>query len=244
MDTYYKDILNKIEQLIEQQEIKKAYVLLEEELSMPYIPKEYEEQLVAYHNQCKCEVAFQQKQQHNQAENMEELLKGSVAEQLAAVDLLKKLNIRSHLHMIKGYFMETPHPLVRSFLIEALIEQHITDEITLLHDGIEVTFIPCCIEKPLECDGAVIAVQYLKEWFENENPTFFMMCIESLIKELYLRLPWNIEEDEGELLALSIANYVYIASDDEKGWNAFIIEKALAQKCSFELLLNKHDVLL
>lgn len=244
MDTYYKEFLNEIEQLIEKKDMQKAYTMLHEELSMPYIPKDYEEQMVIYYNQCRSELTLQQGQRNHQEEDIEKLLQGSMVEQFAAVDILKKLNIRNYIQVIEDYFMKTPHPFVRSLLIEALMEQNITDEITLLDEGMEITFVPCYVEQPMECDGATTAIQYLKDWFENENPTFLMMCIESLVKELYLRLPFNVEEDEGELIALAIVKYVFHASDDIVGWNTFIIEKALAQKSSFELLLNKHDVLL
>ncbi len=244
MDTYYEEILNDIMQLIEKKDMHKAYTMLHEELSMPYIPKEYEEQMIEYYNLCRSELTLQQGNQNHQEEDIEKLLQGSIAEQFAAVDILKKLNIRKYIEVIEAYFMKSSHPFVRSLLIEALMEQNITDEMKLLDEGVEITFVPCYIEQPMECDGATTAVQYLRDWFENENPTFLMMCIESLIKELYLRLPYNVVEDEGELLALSIAKYVFHASDDITGWNAFIIEKALAQKSSFELLLNKHDVLL
>lgn len=45
MDTYYEDILKKVEMQMEQHDHQAAYQILEEELSMPYIPKEYEHRL-------------------------------------------------------------------------------------------------------------------------------------------------------------------------------------------------------
>ncbi|MFR6489544.1 MAG: DUF3196 family protein, partial [Clostridium sp.] len=37
MDTYYEDILKKVEALIEDAQYAEAYTILDEELSMPYI---------------------------------------------------------------------------------------------------------------------------------------------------------------------------------------------------------------
>ena len=69
-----------------------------------------------------------------------------------------------------------------------------------------------------------------------------MMCVESLIKEAYLRLPFTIEEDEAFDLAVDIACYVFKANEDKEGLMMFLNEKGLAQSYGYELLLSKHDV--
>lgn len=241
MDTYYEDILKKVETQMAEQDFQDAFNILEEELSMPYIPKEYEEKLIAYYNQCRGEVKLNTTRQYSE-EDIEALLKGSLEEQFLAIEQLKKSNIRNHMDEIQDYLKHNPHYLVRSFLMEALMEQNITDEITAEMDGLEVTFTPCYIEPPMESDGVVSAVGYLKDWFENDNPTFTMMCVECLVKEAYLRLPFNIEEDESLDLALAIAGYVFMANGEREAWEVFLEEKGLAQKCGYELLLNKHDI--
>ena len=40
MDTYYEDILKKVETLMKDAQFAEAYAILDEELSMPYIPRE------------------------------------------------------------------------------------------------------------------------------------------------------------------------------------------------------------
>ena len=56
MDTYYEDILKKVEMQMEQHDHQAAYQILEEELSMPYIPKEYEQRLIDLYNACRSEL--------------------------------------------------------------------------------------------------------------------------------------------------------------------------------------------
>ena len=56
MDTYYEDILNKVEQLIAENDIQNAFCILEEELSMPYIPKAYEDRLISLYNDCRSQI--------------------------------------------------------------------------------------------------------------------------------------------------------------------------------------------
>jgi len=109
-------------------------------------------------------------------------------------------------------------------------------------DGLEVTFSPCSLDAPMESEGALEAVNYLKDWFENDNPTFTMMCVETLVKEAYLRLPFNIEEDEALPLAAAVTAYVFHAYEEHEAWMLFEEEKGLAQYRGYELLLRKHEM--
>ncbi|WP_416324748.1 hypothetical protein [[Eubacterium] hominis] len=243
MDSYYEDILKKVENLKQNQGYDECLKILEEELSMPYIPREYEERLIADYNECRAVIRQDdRKQTVYDEEDIADLLNGSLDEAFLAIEQLKKSNIRNHLTEIQDYLMNDPHYLVRSFLMEAMMEQNITDEITTLIDGLEVTFTPCYIEAPMESDGVVSAIELLREWFENEDPSFLMMCVESLVKEAYLKLPFNVEEDEAMNLAVAIVCYVFIASDNREGMELFLKEKSLGQYQGYELLLDKHEM--
>lgn len=241
MDTYYEDILKKAEALIAEEQYEKAYAILDEELSMPYIPKEYEEPLIAYYNQCRSECKWKDAA-GSRDENIEALLNGSLEEAFLAIEQLKKSNIRNHMNAVSLYLSDQPHFLVRSLLIEAMMEQNITDEVCVEIDGLEVSFSPCSIDAPMDSDGALMAVEQLRDWFENDNPTFTTMCVETLVKEAYLRLPFNIEEDDALPLAAAIANYVFCAYEEQDAWKCFEEEKGLAQYRGYELLLRKHEM--
>ena len=240
MDTYYEDILKEVDAFVENKNYQKAYAILEEELSMPYIPKEYEQRLIDLYNLCRSEVKTSTTQAYTE-EDIERLLKGSLDEQFLAIEQIRKSNIRNHLDVIREYLSDHPHYLIRSYLIEALMEQNVSDEFTIELDGCIVTFAPCFIEPPMDSDGALEAITYLKEWFENENPTFMMMCVETLVKEAYLRLPYNIEEEDTLGIALGVAHYVFKAHDQKDDFNRFIDEKNLAWNSGYELLLSRHE---
>ena len=242
MDTYYEDILKKVENQIAEHNIRNAFQVLEEELSMPYIPKEYEVKLIDYYNQCRSLLRQQQSPKSYSDEDIGALLNGSLEEQFLAIEQLKKSNIRNYIEEIRSYFLNEPHYFVRSCLMEALMEQNVSEEFTTIMDGLEITFTPCFIELPSESEGVEQAIQYLREWFENENPTFLMMCVDSLMKEAYLRLPFTIEAEDAFDFAVDIACYVYKANEDREGLLGFLDEKGLAKSYGYELLLSKHDV--
>lgn len=242
MDTYYEDILVKVENHMKENDFSNAFKILEDELSMPYIPKDVEEKMISYYNQCRSELRNDTSKVYHE-EDIDMLLQGSLDEQFLAIEQLKKSNIRNHFEAIASYLSNHPNTLVRSLLIEAMMEQNVTDEFTTEVNGLEVTFSPCAIEMPMETEGVRIAVQYLKDWFENDNPTFTMMCVETLIREAYLRLPFNIDEEEGIAIAAGIAHYVFCAHEEQEAWKIFSAENELAQYEDYELLLSMHDFL-
>lgn len=242
MDTYYEEILKKVETHMNEKDYQSAYRILEEELSMPYIPKDIEEQLIENYNQCRSELRVTESKSYDE-EDIDSLLQGSLEEQFLAIEQLKKSNIRNHFAAIQNYLSrEDLNTLVRSLLIEALMEQNVTDEFTTDVDGLSVCFTPCAIENPMETDGVQEAVKLLRDWFESDNPTFTMMCVETLVKEAYLRLPFNIDEEEALLLATGVVHYVFQAHEELEAWNAFCEEKKLAQYAGYELLLSMHDM--
>lgn len=242
MESYYEEILKEIRKLMAEGNVPEAFAILEDELAMPYIPKESETQLIELYNECRAHLRSERVERSYDDEDVIDLLQGSLEEQFMAVELLKKSNLRNHLDAVRDYLCGEPDILVRSLLIDAMMEQNISEEMHTIEDGMEVTFLPSYIEAPMRAKGAMIAANTLCEWFEDEDPTFLKLCIESLIQEAYLHLPFNIDEDEGIALATAIVGYVYHAQRDESAFATFLAEKNLAQEAGFALLLNKHGI--
>lgn len=242
VEYYYEDILDQLHKLMAEKKYQEASVILEKELSMPYIPKESEAKLLALYQECRSECQYQKAQRYHDEEDVEALLNGSLEEQFMAVELLKKSNLRNHLDIIEQYLCHQPHGLVSALLIDAMMEQKIADEMHMIYNGMEISFLPCYIEAPMRAKGAITAASALCDWFEDENPTFLKLCMESLIQECYLHLPFSIDEDEGIPLALSIVYYVKAAEGDQDSMDAFLKAKGLEKELGFALLLNKHGI--
>ena len=90
MDTYYEDILKKVENLKQDEDYDACLKILEEELSMPYIPKEYEDQLVDHYNECRSVVRQNRKAKVYDEDDIADLLNGSLDEAFLAIEQLKK----------------------------------------------------------------------------------------------------------------------------------------------------------
>ncbi|WP_075878074.1 hypothetical protein [Merdibacter massiliensis] len=241
MDSYYDTLIKKCKALMQEEEYGKAKELLEEELSMPYIPKDAEEKIIALYNDCRSTLRLKQPTQSNKEYAIDDLLKGSIEEQFQAVEQLRSSNIRNHLGVVQEAFATNKNEWVKAFLIEALCEQNVSDAFTLEKDGLQYTFVPCALTLPRDDEALHQCVKKLREWFENENPSFLSLCVETLMQEAYLRLPMDIDETECDALALAVVKYVFGAYQMPQAFAAFLEEKDLAFDNGYELLLEKHD---
>lgn len=241
-DGYYEKLLEDIKSNMHSGNYHEAMNLLEEEFRMPYIPKEYEEQLIPLYNECRSELNVSKVEHKYSEEDIESLLNGSIDQAFQAVELLKASNVRKHIEEVEAYLSNEPHFLIRSLLIECLVEQEIRDEITINYDGLEVTITPSYIEMPNEQDAFVKAVKQVQDYYENDNPTFLMMCVECMIKEMFFKLPFTLADDEINYFIYAILMYVYQANDDKEGFKTFIHEKNLANYGGYDLLLYKYDI--
>ena len=194
MSSYYDTILKRVESEMEKGDFAEAMKLLEEELSMPYIPKEDEERIITKYNLCRSELRAQEKPRRSAVEDIGDLLRGSIDEQFQAVEQLRKSNIRNYADEVREALHAVRSDWVKAFLIEALIEQSVSEEFTVEHEGLDYRFVPCALTLPSQSDGVHQAVEQLREWFEHEDPSFLALCVETLMQEAYLRLPEDIDE--------------------------------------------------
>ena len=241
MNIYYEEVIAKIKNLIEKEEYEKAYFIVQEELSLPYIEKGYEEQFIQFYNELKTMVRKDKVKVYDD-EDIDALLNGSLDEVFLAIEQLRNLNIRNHLDAIRTYLKNEPHFLAKAYLIEALMEQNVSEEFEVEHEEMNVTFIPCYIEPVMECDGTLEVIEYLREWFENDNPSMLMMCVETLVKETYLMLPFNIEIEDAKAIAISIALYVFVAMGQNDQIQSFLDKYELESECGYPLLINGYDM--
>lgn len=237
MESFYKEMIAELDELISSERYQEAMKKIELELSMPYVPYEVEEALKERLSEFK---DTQAKKLSFDDETLEMMLKGNEKDALIAIDYLREINIYRYLDLIQEVFDTQSSHVVKVSLIDTLMKQNVTQEFQCEIEGMQLAFMPCFIEDPFNNDGVDCVKSYLSTWFEHDNASFYQMCIQSLMLESYLRLPFTIEEDEAEALALAICAYVYEAFGQKEDYFAFLNEKKLARLDGFELLLRKH----
>ena len=185
MDSYYDGLIRQVKELMDDSRHAEAFDLLKEELSMPYIPKVYEEEIITLYNACRSELKLQNNSTRRTADDIDALLKGSVDEQFQAVEQLKSSNIRNHLTEVQDALDSDANEWVKVFLIEALCEQNVSEEFFMERDGLRYAFVPCSLTLPRDSEVIYECVSQLRAWFENEDPSFLSLCVETLMQEAY-----------------------------------------------------------
>ncbi len=243
MNNFYENLLSEIQKVMQDSDYELALKMIEDELKLPYVPQSVEEQLLLFQKEC---ISQHKSLHHNtkyHVDDIASLLKSDVAKQFMAVELLRKSNIRNHMEEIEEYFNQNPDWMVRAFILECLIDQQVYEELHFQLDGMEITCIPSYLEKPVDQDAFAYFVNTFDSYFGNDNPNFVHLCMQSVVKEMYLRLPFMISEEEYDSVVFEVLKYVYHAMQEEEQFIAFISKKSLANTSGYTLLLYEYDIL-
>ena len=214
MTNYYDEILTEIENLIKEGKYGDANFLVQKELNMPYIPVDVEQKLNSFKRELNYHLSDEKEIREDSLDSLLRKLKGKPKSQLAAASVLVTRNLRECLVEIKDYLSKDPCPEAAALLIEGLAEQEISDEFTLIKNGVEYTFWSDDIIPVHKSEGFLKAQSYLKDWLENDHPDFYEMAKTLLIHEVYVFLPLSYEEDEAEELALTMLKQVSDMMDE------------------------------
>ncbi len=215
--TYYDVISIYITALSELQEYEDAIEILIEELSMPYIPYQYEVLFQAAYDQVllqKQEARFEieSKNQIFSVQEIEQILKNkSTNEDLLymAIEQLQQLNIRMIMPTIRSYLTDpNGHFFIKTMIMEILIEQQIDEELEVEKFKMVHSFNPSYMPLALEQTAYEGVNEYLSRNIEDENPSLYLQCVEFLEFVLLATYPKLAYEDEYAKIAASIHYYI------------------------------------
>lgn len=215
-ETYYDVVAQYVMSLKETEDFEEAINILIEELSMPYIPYEYESTFNAAYDEillAKQEAHYTgEKKQILSSEEIEVILsKDDVNDDLLymALDQLQQLNVRILLPCIRSY-LENPKkpPFAKTLIMETLIEQQVDEELEVSKFNDYYTFNPAYSALVLEqmCYNGI--GKQLVRVLEDDNPSLLNQCLDYLEYYLYVIYPRDIYEDEYALLAATLHYYV------------------------------------
>lgn len=200
---YYKEMLDKLESLLKEDNIKEAKHLLDEELSQIYIPKDIEEKL----HKIKNDLNTTEDSFNLSDDDLVSYLKDSKEKQLIAVSILNNKNLRDYVSICNDYLSHDGFKNAKVLLIDSLIRQELNETIIYNDEGLGYEFIPKYQLPIEESDGYKAGYQYLSDYY-MKDPSKLKMAKSLLYKELMLALPINLEKDEGIYIAKDICDYI------------------------------------
>lgn len=228
----YQDVIDTIRRLIDDGQLDDALALLEDELSMPYIPPEVEGVLRQLQIHAKAQLDPKPRASVLTPSQIVAYLNGDEEHQLAAVVGLSALNLRAQIPLLHEAFETLSTRILKSLLVNVCLEQALTDEFTFTDEGMTYTFVPAALTAPHECEGYLSAKALLIGWLENDNPSMLMLALQQLDHVVLLKLPESIDADEALDVALDVLHPIYVQLADATEWQHFLIEKGLARPLS------------
>lgn len=216
-ETYYDVVSMYVTTLKELGDFDEAIDILIEELSMPYIPYQYETLFNAAYDQILLDKQeshweVESKNQIFSIEEIEQILKNKDCNEdllYMALDQLQQLNIRLIIPTIKDYLRNPDrHYFAKSLLMEIMIEQQVDEEFEVEKFGMIYDFNPSYMPLVLQQNQYAGILRYLQNGLENDNPSLFEQCIEYLEYYLYSVYPKEIYEEDYHIMAATIHYYV------------------------------------
>ena len=203
---------------------EEAVNTLVEELSMPYIPYEYESRLNDLYDEIlllkqEANVVYEHKQRIISDQELELYLEKGLSEEVAmlALEQLSSSNIRRFLPMVKTFLKNPNHPsLEKSLLLEILKEQEVDEYLEIHKRGHLIETNPLYLESVVESLVYESVGGLLEKVIEPENPSLFAMCLEFLEFYLYDWYPMLEVIEDYEALAAAIHYYVAMLSGIEE----------------------------
>lgn len=216
-DTYYDVVAMQLSILKELEEFEDAINIVVEELSMPYIPYQYETTYNAAYDDLL--LAKQEMNQDNVSSNIifsEEDIESILQKEQSNEDLLylaieqmQKLNIRRLVPSIR-MFLQNPNtpPFAKSLLIELMVEQDIDEDFVMIKEGVEYDVNPSYAPMVLQQEHVYTVLELLSSHVEDENPSLFMMCEQFANYYFYSVYPKYIDETDAQVIAGAIHYYL------------------------------------
>lgn len=197
---YYDEILNKIENLINNDKYEDARSLLLTELNVPYIPKDIEQKFNEYLQLIK-ENTFTVKNLSD--EDIINYLKLDGTKQFIAIKELNNKNLRDYIDVCEEYLKSNGQKEAQVLLIESLIRQEIN--YTFKYNNSFFNPKECLV--PEESNGFLKGNELLSDFY-FKDPSKLKMAIQLLYKDCILYLPNSYTPEQGEELAKKIENYI------------------------------------
>lgn len=185
---YYDELLANIDKLISESKDEEALSIIQNELNLPYVPREIEEKLNKYLS--KINVAKTGLKSLTDDEIIE-YLSSNYEHQLLAIDALNKKNLRDFIDVCENYLKGDGFINAKALLIDSLIRQEIDYVFTYVNNGSFIEFNPAKLNPEDETEDFIKCRDILQDYY-MKDPSKYQLGLQLLYKEALLSLPNTI----------------------------------------------------
>lgn len=219
---YYELLGFYILSLIQLSEYDLALGILNEESSMPYIESPYQDVLNNLYN----DVVAQKQlyfiendlyQDHLSVEQVITILDNETDFDLLLSTVLRldDYNIRSFMDTIKKFLVNINKSLIiKSFILELLVKQQISEVVLVTKNGYEYEFLPTA-NQLVKQSVYFHNTSHLLEERLSKQPSYLQMSLEVLDLYSYIIYPDSIDESECNIIASLCEYYIFSINFEE-----------------------------
>lgn len=206
---FYEKLINDIENLIEEEKDERAIALINEELSMPYVPRDIEEKL----HMLLDKISNQGNDvNYVSDEKLIKLLDGDKNQQLIGVDTLDKRNLRDYLDIVEKFLMEDKFVNAKVLLIDSLVKQEINCDLQVLKEGEVISFNPSKLKSIDKTEEYKLGIRILDDKYMKE-PSKMYLAVKVLNESAIMKYPSSFTSEEIRVLTSEIIRYIDEAFD-------------------------------
>ena len=237
---YYEECIVKIRETIQNGQLKEAEKLLEEELSMPYIPALYEERFKEIYR----ELSYKEKEAKEfvlSRDKIREILENNEDKNIIILAIVEmcKLNIRDFIDSIQIFFSRKLRNIYKVMIIDALRSQGVNFVFDLNNEGEIIKINPSTSENVLESEDYSIIKKILEDNIGKKDPNLLSLATENLMLYLSEIYPKKVAVSDYETLAycihlFSLRMYGEEVNDNELGL-IYNIDKEKEEKMLLKL---------
>lgn len=179
MDNYYDSTLKEIRKLISESNKIEALSMVEEELSMPYIPSEYKQEFEMLRDLL-VEKQMSQTTFFTSMEEIEMALFGDEAQKAKALLSLENMNLRPYIDDLIQLLRKDLDDFTKRMILMISMEQELSYKAFLTLNNQPYTIEISDLVDPFQSQHYIAVYQALKEMFESHDPSFLKLCQEVL----------------------------------------------------------------
>jgi len=206
---YYECTLLKAKCLQGKNNLESALKILEEELSMPYIPTPFNDQFEELYDEIRKSMQASKKGYSpfdglDDDELQEKILKTSDESTLILlINQLDRRNIRMFMKEVKSLLISSSS-FIKTLLLEILMKQGINEEVKVIKNDLEYTLIPSSLSPVIDQEFMEKIMDKLYELNINKNAFIDEICQENLIRYIADIYPLTIDDNELDNLSKAL----------------------------------------
>ncbi len=209
-ENFYNGVLNKIINLMDKKKYREALDLINQELSMPYIPPKFESQFKELRIEASVNLTSDNLINEVSLKEVEEAFfrDGSLNSIIGIIHKLKKLNISHFLEPIKKYLIDkSGDDIAKSIIIFALKESNIAGIFKIIKNNQEMEFEPTKIIETNQQKSFLIGKEIIDNAFKKEINKL-NMAEQTYFTTLFAIAPFKIEQNFAKKAALKAIDNV------------------------------------